>query len=85
MSESAELVAAANAPLQLTIGESWLFPTLILREGDEAARAYLNFFTAEIENDNTRAAYTKAVGQFLGWCELRGVSLKQVEPWMVAT
>jgi integrase/recombinase XerD len=85
MSESAELVAAANASLQLTMGEGWLFPALILREGDEAARAYLNFFTAEIENDNTRAAYTKAVGQFLGWCEARGVGLKQVEPWMVAT
>lgn len=85
MSESANLVAAANTPLQLMIGENWLFPTLILREGDDATRAYLNFFTAEIENDNTRAAYTKAIRQFLGWCELRGVTLKQVEPWMVAT
>lgn len=84
MSESTDLTAA-SAPLQLRAGESRGFPDLIVREGENAARAYLNFFTAEIENDNTRAAYTKAVGVFLGWCELRGVTLKQVEPWMVAT
>lgn len=79
-----ELVPAASTRLQPT-GETSLFPNLILREGEGAARAYLNFFTAEIENDNTRAAYLRAVNDFMGWCEARGVTLLQVEPWMVAT
>ena len=69
----------------LGVGERSPFPSLILREGEGAARAYLNFFTAEIENDNTRAAYVHAVKGFMDWCEARGVTLKQVEPWMVAT
>ena len=85
MSKSFNLTADAVTPIQLQPSEHLPFPGLILREGDDAARAYLNFFTAEIENDNTRAAYTKAVGQFLSWCELRSVTLKQLEPWMVAT
>jgi site-specific recombinase XerD len=67
------------------VGNVGLFPSLILREGEGAARAYLNFFTASIENDNTRSAYYRAVTQFLSWCEARSVTLKQVEPWMVAT
>lgn len=85
MSEFSDLTISTAAPLQLRPSERLPFPSLILREGDDAAKAYLNFFTAEIENDNTRVAYTKAVGQFLSWCESRGVTLKQVEPWMVAT
>ncbi|CAA9337312.1 MAG: hypothetical protein AVDCRST_MAG93-6463 [uncultured Chloroflexia bacterium] len=85
MSDSQELITASRFQIRLNMGKTSPFPALILREGEDAARAYLNFFTAEIENDNTRAAYTKAIGQFLGWCEERGVSLKQVEPWMVAT
>lgn len=72
MMHNTELIAFAKGPLQNTLGESNNFPNLILHEGKAAARAYLNFFTAEIENDKTRAAYAKAIGHFLSWCEARG-------------
>jgi len=36
-------------------------PVLVQRAGPEGWRAVLNFFGASIENDNTRAAYLKAV------------------------
>jgi site-specific recombinase XerD len=33
----------------------------------------LQFFLAEIRNDNTREAYARAVGRFLRWCDSRRV------------
>ena len=37
-----------------------------------------------IANARTRAAYGRAVGQFLGWCEARGLRLRDVSPLHVA-
>src|SRR4051794_14551653 len=59
-------------------------PALIAAEGDGAARRFFDFFTANIENDNTRAAYAQAVAQFLRWAEARGLSLHSIEPIAVA-
>jgi site-specific recombinase XerD len=61
----------------LTVGSSQL-PTLILRAGDAAVRRFLEFFAATIRNKNTRAAYSQAVGQFLDWCERRGMDLRSI-------
>ncbi len=60
-------------------------PTAIARAGRPAAKRFIEFFTANIPNDNTRAAYARAVGQFFAWCEARGfVSLDLIEPTVVA-
>ncbi len=60
------------------------FPVLIQRAGKQGWRAFLNFFGAEIENDNTRAADLKAVCEFLEQCDQSGITeLKQIEPFMV--
>ena len=39
---------------------------------------------ARIANRRTRAAYGRAVGQFLAWCEVRGLALEAVSPLHVA-
>ena len=67
------------------VGTGILVPTLIADLGDDAARRFLEFFTANIRNKNTRAAYARAVGQFLAWCEHQGITLRQVEPMLVAS
>jgi integrase/recombinase XerD len=59
-------------------------PKLITDAGDKAAWRFINFFTAEIENDNTRAAYFRAVKQFDAWCGKRRIGLSQLEPFVVA-
>lgn len=60
-------------------------PALIARAGKPAAQRFLEFFTVNIRNPNTRAAYGRAAGQFLRWCEERGFTeLRQVEPVHVA-
>ena len=59
-------------------------PAIIADAGDHAARRFLEFFTANIRNPNTRAAYAQAVGQFLRWCEDRRLALRDIEPVHVA-
>lgn len=61
-------------------------PNLIAAAGDQAARRFLEFFTATIRNPHTRRAYGRACGEFLAWCSETGVrELAAVEPLHVAT
>lgn len=75
-------VIPANLPATRPSGP--VLPSLIAEAGEQAARRFLEFFTANIRNKNTRAAYAQAVAQFLRWCEQRGLSLRQIEPMTVA-
>jgi integrase/recombinase XerD len=59
-------------------------PAIITDAGDGAARRFLEFFTANIRNPNTRAAYAQAVAQFLRWCDGRRLGLRDIEPMAVA-
>ena len=59
-------------------------PALVADAGNGVARRFLEFFTANIPNPNTRLAYAQAVGQFLRWAEDRGLTLKAIEPIAVA-
>ena len=56
-------------------------PALIERAGEEAAWRFLEFFTVNIRNKNTRAAYGQAAAAFLRWCEARGITcIEDVRP-----
>jgi site-specific recombinase XerD len=59
-------------------------PKLIAAAGDDAARRFIEFFTANIRNKNTRLAYAQAIGRFLSWCEQRRFTLELIEPIVVA-
>jgi site-specific recombinase XerD len=62
-----------------------LLPALVGREGERAARRFLEFFTVHIRNANTRAAYGHAAGLFLDWCEAREITeLRAIQPMHVA-
>lgn len=65
------------------IGEP-VVPTLIAVEGERAAVRYVEFFTAQIRNPNTRAAYARAATRFLEWCEALGLPLPAIGPVHVA-
>nr|WP_294566590.1 tyrosine-type recombinase/integrase [uncultured Rhodopila sp.] len=61
-------------------------PALVVAAGDQAARRFLEFFTATIRNPHTRRAYGRACGEFLAWCADAGVrELAAVGPLHVAT
>ena len=61
-----------------------VLPQLIVDAGSAAVERFLEFFAARIANRRTRAAYGRAVGQFLAWCEVRGLALEAVSPLHVA-
>ena len=55
------------------------------RAGPQAAERTVEFFTAQIRNPHTRAAYAAAVTRFFTWCDARGLALTQLSPIAVAT
>lgn len=61
-----------------------LVPAVIANAGDQAGRRFVEFFTANIRNPNTRAAYARAVGDFFAWLDGRSVTLERIEPVIVA-
>ncbi|WP_243787454.1 tyrosine-type recombinase/integrase [Pseudomonas amygdali] len=61
-------------------------PALISQAGERAGLRFLEFFTANIRNPNTRRAYARAANEFLTWCADVGVSdLAAVAPLHVST
>lgn len=59
-------------------------PVVITAAGEGASRRFIEFFTANIRNKNTRMAYVRALVPFFGWCESRGFSLHEIQPVHVA-
>ena len=77
--------AQASALVPIPPSTEQRVPLLIAGAGKPAARRFLDFFTVNIRNPNTRAAYGRAAGAFLRWCEGQGVtSLAGVQPVLVA-
>jgi site-specific recombinase XerD len=60
-------------------------PAVIAEAGDAAGWRYVEFFTANIRNPNTRRAYVRACGTFFSWCEERGISLGTIRPYDVSS
>jgi site-specific recombinase XerC len=66
---------------QLVPFTAYASPVLVAAAGDHAELRFLEFFTANIRNRNTRRAYAQAVREFLAWCENVGVfSITAVQP-----
>ena len=74
----------ALRPARAASAELLALPRLIVDAGPVAVARFLEFFAARIANRRTRAAYGRAVGQFLAWCEARGLVLAAVSPLHVA-
>ncbi|MFN9300843.1 MAG: tyrosine-type recombinase/integrase [Acidobacteriota bacterium] len=59
-------------------------PAIISAAGERASFRFIEFFTANIRNPNTRVSYGRAVREFCHWCEDRGLQLEQLNPVIVA-
>ena len=82
------LAPVAAAPGARVVSGGWQIeglPALVRRAGPHAAERVVEFFTAQIRNPNTRAAYGTAVTRFFTWCDARGLALAQISPIAVAT
>ena len=73
----------AQAVVKVVSGAPSL-PRLFAPDQD-AARRFIEFFTANIRNPNTRGAYARAAVEFAVWCEDDGIrELQDIEPVHVA-
>ena len=62
-----------------------VLPALVASADERGQRRFLEFFAVTIRNAHTRRAYARAAGEFLGWCDARGVtSVAGVQPMHVA-
>jgi site-specific recombinase XerD len=58
-------------------------PEIVQNAGSNAEYAYADFFKAKVNNANTRKAYKRAVDRFLGWCQQRGLELRQLTSFLI--
>lgn len=59
-------------------------PAIISAAGDRASFRFIEFFTANIRNPNTRVSYGRAVREFCQWAEVHGFQLEALNPVIVA-
>jgi integrase/recombinase XerD len=78
-----QVVRSGGGPI-VTANGTILVPQLVVNAGVAAATRFLEFFAGEIANARTREAYARAAGQFLAWCEARGVALRDIATLHVA-
>lgn len=83
--ETAEtaLVPVAGSPAPALSGgrQTVDLPVLLTEAGPAAAFVWDEFFAGAIRNPHTRAAYERAVRQFLDWCSLNSIEdLRRVMP-----
>jgi integrase/recombinase XerD len=76
--------SAIAAPPALVRAGLDTLPVAIAAAGARTSERFIEFFTANIRNRNTRMAYAVAVRQFFNWCEQRGLQLEAIRPRIVA-
>jgi integrase/recombinase XerD len=57
---------------------------VIAARGHHAGSRFVEFFTANIRNPNTRKAYYRATSEFFSWCDQARLGLLDIEPVHVA-
>jgi site-specific recombinase XerD len=67
-------------------GTEFVLPPILHRAGKRATYRYVEFFTAEIRNLNTRLAYYRALTRFFEWLEdcYPGLEIHQVNSIIIA-
>ena len=79
------VIADSPSKTQVAIRTPGLLPALFAPTPG-AGKRYVEFFTANIRNPNTRKAYARAAVEFAAWCEMNGLDeLRDIEPVHVAT
>ena len=74
----------ASLPSIAVLRRDPALPTLFAPDA-AAGKRFVEFFTANIRNPNTRKAYARAAAEFAAWCDRNGlVELRDIEPVHVA-
>ena len=79
---STELVSKKE--VELSSAEVAGVPATITATGRRAGLRFIEFFTVNIRNPNTRRAYHRACNDFFRWCESRRLEIERIGPVHVA-
>ncbi len=80
-----ELILQKPGELALEL-EGYALPAIVVSTGSKGAERFINFFTGQIRNANTRKAYLRVWVRFDEYCRSLGVeSVSQVRPLHVAS
>ena len=60
--------------------EVWAMPPTIAQAGPKASARVIDFFAGQLRNQNTRAAYIRAISEFLNCTQDRGFTLDKISP-----
>jgi len=75
----------AQEPVSVIAGSSAVVVPALFAPSTAAAKRFVEFFTANIRNPNTRKVYGRAVAAFSTWCDEKGLTeLQDIEPVHVA-
>lgn len=78
------LISTPQNSAIVTLGNAEL-PVVVSAAGERATYRFVEFFTAQIRNPNTRRAYHTDISQFFLWCHSQNLQLHQIHSIHVAT
>lgn len=79
------LITKTDNKKSLAVVGNESLPEIVVNAGDQASFRFLEFFTAQIRNPNTRRAYHTAVTQFFHWCHSNNLELEDIHSIHIAT
>jgi hypothetical protein len=71
-------------PIPTVAREAPVVQATIANADEGAAYRFIEFFTANIQNPNTRRAYFRATLRFFNWAHTKGLRLDRIRPPHVA-
>lgn len=71
-------------PAQIEPAAAAIVPAVVAQFGERASERFFTFFTDNIRNPNTRAAYYRNARRFFDWCGERGLELKEIKSYHVS-
>lgn len=80
-----KIIQSNKKPLTTLISGNTDLPVVVSNAGDRATYRYVEFFTAQIRNPNTRRAYLGATTKFFDWCQDHELSLEHIHSIHIAT
>lgn len=80
-----KIIPSNKKPLPTLISGNAGLPIVISNAGDRATYRYIEFFTAQIRNPNTRRAYLASTTKFFDWCQEHELNLDNIHSIHIAT
>ncbi|RUL84576.1 tyrosine-type recombinase/integrase [Tautonia sociabilis] len=73
-----------RTPATIEPAAAAIVPAVVARFGENAAERFFTFFTDNIRNPNTRAAYYRNAQRFFAYCGDRGLELRDIKSYHVS-